>query len=51
MPHCCDQLGMYGNLVYATPGLQAGDLGKYFKDSSFGVPAGQVERRYSPRAT
>ena len=48
-PHCCEQLGMYGNLVYATPGLQAGDLGKYFKDSSFGVPAGQVERRYSPR--
>ena len=48
-PHCCEQLGMYGNLVYATPGLQGGDLGKYFKDSSFGVPAGQVERRYSPR--
>ena len=48
-PHCCDQLGMYGNLVYATPGLQGGDLGKYFKDSSFGVPADQVERRYSPR--
>ena len=19
-PHCCEQLGMYGNLVYATPG-------------------------------
>jgi acyl-homoserine lactone acylase PvdQ len=49
-PHCCEQLGMYANLVYATPGLQAGDLGKYFKDSSFGVPDGQVERRYSPRA-
>ena len=48
-PHCCEQLGMYGNLVYATPGLQAADLGKYFKDSSFGVPDGQVERRYSPR--
>jgi acyl-homoserine lactone acylase PvdQ len=49
-PHCCEQLGMYGNLVYATPGLQTADLGKYFKDSSFGVPDGQVERRYSPRA-
>jgi hypothetical protein len=49
LPHCCDQLGMYGDLVYATPGLQAGDLGRYFKDSSFGVPDGQVERRYSPR--
>ena len=40
---------MYGNLVYATPGLHGGDLGKYFKDASFGVPAGQVERTYSPR--
>ena len=49
-PHCCDQLGMYGDLVYATPGLQASGIPKYFKDSSFGVPAGQVERRYSPRA-
>jgi len=48
-PHCCDQLGMYSDLVYATPGLQAGDLPRYFKDSSFGVPEGQVERRYSPR--
>jgi hypothetical protein len=24
VPHCCEQLGMYGDLVYATPGLQAG---------------------------
>jgi acyl-homoserine lactone acylase PvdQ len=48
-PHCCEQLGMYGDLVYNTPGLQASQLGKYFKDSSFGVPDGQVERRYSPR--
>jgi hypothetical protein len=23
VPHCCDQLGMYGDLVYATPRLQA----------------------------
>ena len=48
-PHCCEQLGMYSGLLYATPGLQSGDLGRYFKDSSFGVPPGQVERRYSPR--
>ncbi len=50
VPHCCDQLPMYGDLVYATPGLQASDIPKYFKDSSFGVPPGQEERRYSPRA-
>jgi acyl-homoserine lactone acylase PvdQ len=49
VPHCCEQLGMYANLMYATPGLQAGDIPKYFKDSSFGVRAGDVERRYSPR--
>jgi acyl-homoserine lactone acylase PvdQ len=50
VPHCCDQLGMYGNLVYATPGLSAADIPKYFKDSSFGVRPGDEERRYSPRA-
>src|SRR4051794_29218868 len=49
VPHCCDQLGMYRDLMYATPGLTASDIGKYFKDSSFGVPDGQAERTYSPR--
>jgi acyl-homoserine lactone acylase PvdQ len=49
-PHSVDQLGMYGNLVYATPGLELGDIGGYFKDGSFGAPPGQVERTYSPRA-
>ena len=49
VPHCCEQLGMYSDLLYATPGLKAGDVPKYFKDSSFGVRAGDVERRYSPR--
>src|SRR5918911_886033 len=48
VPHCCDQLGMYGDLVYATPGLQ--DVGRYFKDATFGVRPEDVERRYSPRA-
>ena len=37
VPHCCEQLPMYGDLVYATPGLKAADVGKYFKDSTFGV--------------
>ena len=50
VPHCCDQLGMYRDLMYATPGLTAAQLPDYFKDSSFGVPDGQAERTYSPRA-
>ena len=41
---------MYGDLVYATPGLTAAAIDHYFKDGSFGVQAGQVERTYSPRA-
>ena len=49
VPHCCEQLGMYAGLMYGTPGLQAADIPKYFKDSSFGVRDGDVERRYSPR--
>jgi acyl-homoserine lactone acylase PvdQ len=49
VPHCCDQLGMYGDLVYATPGLQPDQIGRYFKDATFGVREGDVERRYSPR--
>ncbi len=49
-PHDQDQLRMYGDLVYAVPGLQAADLSGYFKDASFGVPAADVERTYSPRA-
>src|SRR4051794_23167164 len=50
VPHCCDQLGMYRDLVYATPGLTAAQVPSYFKDSSFGVPPGQAERTYSPRS-
>jgi acyl-homoserine lactone acylase PvdQ len=49
VPHCCDQLGMYRDLVYATPGLNAADIPRYFKDASFGVKPGNVERTYSPR--
>ncbi|HEX8854265.1 MAG TPA: penicillin acylase family protein, partial [Thermoleophilaceae bacterium] len=49
-PHSNDQLAMYGDLVYATPGLTAADIPKYFKDASFGVKDGDVERRYSPRS-
>ena len=44
-----DQLGMYGDLVYAAPGLSEADLPKYFKDASFGVKQGLAQRTYSPR--
>jgi acyl-homoserine lactone acylase PvdQ len=50
VPHCCDQLPMYDGLNRAVPGLTAAAVPRYFKDASFGVPAGQAERTYSPRA-
>jgi acyl-homoserine lactone acylase PvdQ len=48
-PHNDDQVGMYAELVRATPGLTADTLGKYFKDSTFGVRAGDVAGTISPR--
>src|SRR3954454_1707033 len=47
--HNDDQLAMYADLVRATPGMTAANLSKYYKDSSFGVKPGHVERTYSPR--
>ncbi|MEK6271522.1 MAG: penicillin acylase family protein [Actinomycetota bacterium] len=50
-PHTSDrQLAMYRDLMYATPGLTASQIPNYFKDASFGVRPGNVERTYSPRA-
>ena len=49
-PHSDDQLRMYSELVYAVPGLRNEDLGRFFKDASFGVRDGDLERQYSPRA-
>jgi acyl-homoserine lactone acylase PvdQ len=46
--HNDDQLGMYRDLVYASPGITSDTLPNYFKDSSFGVRPGDVERTYSP---
>src|SRR5919202_2292651 len=40
---------MYGNLVYVAPDLKASQVSKYFKDATFGVRAGDVARKYSPR--
>jgi acyl-homoserine lactone acylase PvdQ len=48
--HNDDQLGMYADLVRATPGLTAAQLPTYFKSSTFGVAPGDVESSVSPRA-
>ena len=48
-PHNDEQLAMYRDLLYGAPGLNAADIGKYYKDSRFGVQPGDVERTYSPR--
>ena len=47
--HNDDQLPLYRDLMYATPGLRAEDVPKYFKDATFGVQPDDVARRYSPR--
>ena len=46
--HQDDQLGMYRDLLYESPGLPADSLPRYFKDASFGVRSGDVERTYAP---
>jgi acyl-homoserine lactone acylase PvdQ len=48
--HADDQLARYANLTYHYTGLTGQQINTFFNDSSFGVPANQVERRYSPRA-
>lgn len=48
--HSADQLDRYANLVYNYAGLTDEQIPSYFNDASFGVPAGQVERSYSPRS-
>ena len=50
-PHNSDQLGLYGDLVYESPTLGAGQIGSFFKDASFGVPRGDVEEQYQPCGT
>src|SRR6202023_1674293 len=47
--HDNDQAGMYTNLLYATPGLKAADLPKYFHDATFGLQPGDVASTKSPR--
>ena len=46
-PHSDDQLAMYRDLMYATPGLKPEDLGRFYKDSTFGVKPEDVETTVS----
>jgi len=48
-PHNNDQYAMYEDLVYATPGLAGSQISSFFKDASFGVRPGDVERNYTPQ--
>lgn len=48
--HAADQLAPYANLVYGYAGLREDQIDAFFRDASFGVPAGRAERTYSPRA-
>jgi acyl-homoserine lactone acylase PvdQ len=48
--HNDDQLAMYRDLMYATPGLKAADVGRYYKDSTFGVKPDDVASTISPRS-
>jgi len=47
-PHQADQQAMYGDLVYASPGLQQSQILDYFKDASFGVEEENAEDQYTP---
>jgi hypothetical protein len=47
-PHSNDQLAMYSSLTTAAPDIQASQITDYFKDATFGVPAGDVASTESP---
>jgi len=48
-PHWTDQQPLYDGLIGAEPSLTNADIPNYFKDATFGVPAGQVESTVTPR--
>ncbi len=48
-PHFADQQPLYENLLYAAPTLTDEQVPGYYKDATFGVPAGQVESTIEPR--
>lgn len=47
-PHFADQQPLYENLLYADPTLTDAQVPRYFKDATFGVPAGEVTSTESP---
>ncbi|MGO9752358.1 MAG: penicillin acylase family protein, partial [Solirubrobacteraceae bacterium] len=47
-PHNDDQLAMYSNLATAAPNIGAAQLREFFKDATFGVPAGEVATTEAP---
>ncbi len=49
-PHFDDQLGLYTNLLYASPALRHDQIADYFKDATFGVRPDDVESVIHPRA-
>ncbi len=49
-PHNDDQYALYRDLLYASPGLDQAGVGRFFKDASFGVPAGRRGAHLQPAA-
>ena len=47
-PHNNDQLQMYSNLTTAAPNIRESQLNDFYKDATFGVPAGEVAGSESP---
>jgi acyl-homoserine lactone acylase PvdQ len=47
--HFVDQQPLYENLLYAAPTLTDAGIPAYFKDATFGVPAGEVASTIEPR--
>jgi acyl-homoserine lactone acylase PvdQ len=48
--HAADELGKYAALPSGYSGLTTDKINQFFNDSSFGVPAGQVESVVTPRS-
>jgi acyl-homoserine lactone acylase PvdQ len=48
-PHFADQQPLYENLLYASPTLTNDQVPSFFKDATFGVPAGGLESTIEPR--
>ncbi|HET8976763.1 MAG TPA: penicillin acylase family protein [Solirubrobacteraceae bacterium] len=46
--HSSDQLAMYSNLTTAAGSITSATLPNYFKDATFGVPAGDAESTQTP---